>query len=109
MTTSLLEPNHRILVVDDNQSIHNDLRKILLGDVRVQERLQDDEAFLFGRDAAPVTKSPLPLLTVNSVGVAGTFIAFEKVIETIVPAVFVAALETVGGGEDSVKLFPYKE
>ena len=58
--------------------------------------------------AAPVTKSPLPLFTVNSVGVAGTFIAFEKVIETIVPAVFVATLETVGAGADNVKVLPYK-
>lgn len=54
-TASLLEPNHRILVVDDNQAIHDDLRKILLGDIAVQEDLQDDEALLFGADPVPIT------------------------------------------------------
>ena len=52
----LLEPNHRILVIDDNQAIHDDLRKILLGEVDTQEHLQDDEAFLFGMEAVPITK-----------------------------------------------------
>src|ERR1035438_61910 len=52
----LLEPNHRILVIDDNHAIHADLRKILLGEVKAQERLQDDESFLFGVEAVPVTK-----------------------------------------------------
>ena len=55
-STSRLEPNHRILVIDDNQAIHADMRKILLGDVKTQERLQSDEAFLFGVEAVPVTK-----------------------------------------------------
>src|ERR1039457_2267515 len=52
----LLEPNHRILVIDDNHAIHADLRKILLGEVKTQERLQDDESFLFDVAAMPVTK-----------------------------------------------------
>ena len=52
----LLEPNHRILVIDDNQAIHDDWRKILLGDVKTQERLQDDEACLFGVEAMPITR-----------------------------------------------------
>jgi hypothetical protein len=52
-----LEPNHRILVIDDTQAIHEDLRKIPLGEVKSQEHLQDDEAFLFGVEAVPVTKS----------------------------------------------------
>ena len=52
----LLEPNHRILVIDDNHAIHADLRKILLGKVKTQERLQDDESFLFDVAAMPVTK-----------------------------------------------------
>jgi len=52
----LLEPNHRILVIDDNPAIHDDLRKILLGEVKTQEHLQDDEAALFGIEAVPVTK-----------------------------------------------------
>src|ERR1035438_3303913 len=52
----LLEPNHRILVIDDNHAIHADLRKILLGDLKAQERLQDDESFFFGMEALPVTR-----------------------------------------------------
>ncbi|MGO9896409.1 MAG: response regulator transcription factor, partial [Bryobacteraceae bacterium] len=57
MTSStLFEPNHRILVIDDNKAIHDDLRKILLGEVDSQERLQDDEALLFGVEAVPITK-----------------------------------------------------
>jgi PAS domain S-box-containing protein len=52
----LFEPNHRILVIDDNQAIHEDLRKILLGEVKIQEQLQDDEALLFGLEAMPITR-----------------------------------------------------
>jgi PAS domain S-box-containing protein len=55
-TPTMLEPNHRILVIDDNQAIHDDFRKILLGEVRIQESLQDDEELLFGRTAMPVVK-----------------------------------------------------
>jgi PAS domain S-box-containing protein len=53
---SLFEPNRRILVIDDNKAIHEDMRKILLGEVPAQEQLQDDEAFLFGVEAAPITR-----------------------------------------------------
>jgi len=52
----LLEPNHRILVIDDNTAIHDDLRKILLGEVKTQENLRDDEALLFGAEPAPITR-----------------------------------------------------
>jgi PAS domain S-box-containing protein len=55
-STGRFEPNHRILVIDDNQAIHDDMRKILLGEAETQERLQDDEAFLFGVEAVPITK-----------------------------------------------------
>ncbi len=55
-STGRFEPNHRILVIDDNQAIHDDMRKILIGEVTTQERLQDDEALLFGVEAVPVTK-----------------------------------------------------
>jgi two-component system, sensor histidine kinase and response regulator len=48
----LIEPNHRILVIDDNQSIHDDLRKILVSDGESKPDLQDDEALLF--DTAPL-------------------------------------------------------
>ena len=54
--TSLIEPNHRILVIDDNKAIHDDLRKILLGEIETQGNLQDDEAILFGVEAVPITQ-----------------------------------------------------
>jgi CheY-like chemotaxis protein len=52
----VFEPNHRILIIDDNRAIHDDLRKSLLGEVKTQEHLQDDEAFLFGGEAVPITR-----------------------------------------------------
>ena len=52
----LFEPNHRILVIDDNKAIHDDMRKILLGEVATQESLQDDESLLFGLEAMPITR-----------------------------------------------------
>ena len=52
----LLEPNHRILVIDDNTEIHDDLRKILLGEAAAQENLRDDEELLFGAEPVPITK-----------------------------------------------------
>jgi PAS domain S-box-containing protein len=52
----LFEPNHRILVIDDNQAIHDDLRKVLLGEVKSQEHLQDDEELLFGVESVPITR-----------------------------------------------------
>jgi PAS domain S-box-containing protein len=55
-SATLLEPNHRILVIDDNHAIHDDLRKILLGDVDIQERLRDDEELLFGIEPVPLTR-----------------------------------------------------
>src|ERR1035438_6648588 len=53
---NLLEPNHRILVIDDNMAIHDDLRKILLGEIKTQENLRDDEELLFGEEPAAVTR-----------------------------------------------------
>jgi len=52
----LLEPNHRILVIDDNPAIHDDLRKILLGEVDTQEHLQDDESLLFDMETLPIIR-----------------------------------------------------
>ena len=43
--------NRRILVIDDNPSIHNDFRKIFLAD-RARERLNDAEAAFFGEAIA---------------------------------------------------------
>jgi len=46
----------RILIVDDNASIHEDFRKILAGQVAVGTRLGDVEQALFGNPANPVER-----------------------------------------------------
>src|SRR5882757_4961162 len=48
---SLLSPNHRILIVDDNPAIHADFRKILCPTGPDKSEIQDLKAALF--DAAP--------------------------------------------------------
>jgi PAS domain S-box-containing protein len=42
------EPNHRILVIDDNRAIHDDIRKILIGSLDPPPELELEEAMLFG-------------------------------------------------------------
>jgi two-component system, cell cycle sensor histidine kinase and response regulator CckA len=42
-----MQPNHRILLVDDNPSIHDDFRKILLGNHARNDALDAAEAILF--------------------------------------------------------------
>jgi PAS domain S-box-containing protein len=49
-----MQPNHRILLVDDNPSIHDDFRKILLGNQAENEALDAAEAILF--DDTPAQK-----------------------------------------------------
>ncbi len=47
-----LEPNRRILIVDDNPSIHDDFRRVLIRDHSATNNLDADAAALFGT-AAP--------------------------------------------------------
>jgi signal transduction histidine kinase/PleD family two-component response regulator len=47
--------HRRILIIDDNQAIHQDFRKILTPDVQSESSLAEAEAALFG-DARPVQK-----------------------------------------------------
>ena len=51
---SNMEPNHRILVIDDNRAIHDDIRKILIGDSDGNSDLLSDEDLLFGSSAPRV-------------------------------------------------------
>jgi PAS domain S-box-containing protein len=44
---ALIESNHRILIVDDNRAIHDDLRKILVGTSNESCDLLSDESVLF--------------------------------------------------------------
>lgn len=43
----MIENNHRILIVDDNRAIHDDLRKILVGEPNDNPELLSDESILF--------------------------------------------------------------
>jgi PAS domain S-box-containing protein len=47
-----MDKNRRILLVDDNPSIHEDFRKILLGSQIRNEALDAAEAIIFGSDSA---------------------------------------------------------
>src|SRR5579875_1885404 len=49
------EVNNRILVIDDNRAIHEDLRKILVGGSQENDNLLSDEQLLFGYPQAPTT------------------------------------------------------
>ena len=54
MKNTDLKPNHRILVVDDNPTIHADFRKILCPDNANNPRLIQIEAALFEGDRPAV-------------------------------------------------------
>ncbi len=59
-----MQPNHRILLVDDNPSIHEDFRKILLGSQVRNEALDAAEAILF--DESPSATDARRKFTVES-------------------------------------------
>ena len=52
--TDLLKPNRRILLVDDNPSIHQDFRRVLLPDCSDVRDLDDEAVLLFGGEAKVV-------------------------------------------------------
>jgi two-component system, NtrC family, sensor kinase len=60
----LVSENRRIIIIDDNEAIHDDFRKILSADVG-SEDLNDDEAFLFG-DAEPQKPNCAPPFELDS-------------------------------------------
>jgi PAS domain S-box-containing protein len=45
-----IEANHRLLIIDDNRAIHDDIRKILLDDSERSADLLSDENFLFDEE-----------------------------------------------------------
>ncbi len=63
MSTSLYTPirNRRILVIDDNPAIHDDIRKILCADENLDNSLIDAKAALFDETPAPTTQSNFEL------------------------------------------------
>lgn len=50
MKSRELKPNHRILIVDDNTSIHNDFREILCPDNSDEAAANEMETLLFDAD-----------------------------------------------------------
>ncbi|HEX4232265.1 MAG TPA: response regulator [Bryobacteraceae bacterium] len=63
MTKTSSESNYRILIIDDNRAIHDDLRKILLGDDEESPDLLSDESLLF--DSHP-TSAPIAKFEIDS-------------------------------------------
>jgi PAS domain S-box-containing protein len=53
MNSKDLKPNHRILIVDDNASIHSDFREILCPDTCDQTEVNEMEHVLFEGDSVP--------------------------------------------------------
>ncbi len=51
MTSNINKPTHRILVIDDNTSIHEDFRKILKNSTKSCNDLQEMESAIFGSKA----------------------------------------------------------
>src|SRR5579863_989880 len=49
-------PNGRILVIDDNEAIHQDFRKIFGPDSGGDDGLSESRAALFGEEVAPVVQ-----------------------------------------------------
>ena len=68
--------NHRILVIDDNPSIHEDYRKILLPAPGVAD-LADMEAELFGESSSPAPQRPAFELTAAMQGQDGHRLAAD--------------------------------
>jgi CheY-like chemotaxis protein len=65
MTYMKIDPlkNHRILVIDDNRAIHEDIRKILKTSSSLRDDLDHDEAALFGDTTV---KFRLPIFEIDS-------------------------------------------
>ena len=57
MNDELVSRRPRVLVIDDNQAIHNDFRKILAGQPAANPHLDDVEKALFGAAAAPTERA----------------------------------------------------
>jgi PAS domain S-box-containing protein len=57
MDSSGIPPNNRILIIDDNPSIHEDIRKVLGGRSDQNLALESTEALLFGETAARIEET----------------------------------------------------
>ena len=55
-TLDPLQPNYRILVVDDNEGIHQDLRKVLAGSSPKEVALSERESSLFDHTRLPISR-----------------------------------------------------
>ena len=65
MDTSMLNPNHRILIVDDNPAIHADFRKILCPAQPDKSEIQDLKAALFDKAPRPSQRRNLNLFPLS--------------------------------------------
>lgn len=75
----MLQPNHRILIVDDNPSIHEDFRKILCPAIPGQAEVEDLRAALFNRAPKAATTIDFELVSAyqgpEAVALAGQAVA----------------------------------
>ncbi|MDB6065272.1 MAG: sensory box histidine kinase/response regulator [Pedosphaera sp.] len=61
MSTSIQDPNRRILIVDDNASIHTDFRKILCPDTTGNAEVMEMEAVIFNQEASTTAEMAFDL------------------------------------------------
>jgi hypothetical protein len=83
---SLIEPNYRMPVIDDNQAMRGDLRNILLGEVKPEKRPPHDEAFLFATEALPITRFEIGSANQGQEGLPDTLGAVGEPAPRWVPA-----------------------
>ena len=63
MIHSVLNPNHRILIVDDNPAIHEDFRKILCPTTPGKSEVQNLKAALFDKASSPAIATDFELVS----------------------------------------------
>src|SRR6185503_7807572 len=63
MNNSMLNPNHRILIVDDNPAIHEDFRKILCPARKGKSEVQGLKAALFDKAPEAATTEDFELVS----------------------------------------------
>src|SRR5580692_4928658 len=63
MNTSTLQPNHRVLIVDDNPAIHEDFRKIFCPTGADKSEVQNLKAALFDNTPKAVKETEFELVS----------------------------------------------
>ena len=91
----MLNPNHRILIVDDNPAIHEDFRKILCPTKSNQSEVRSLKATLF--DKAPMAATPVNFELVSAFQGQEAFALIRQSIADKRPFAMVFLAGPIGG------------